>query len=198
MHQEVGFGRHFKGGAKGLHKIVGQFADEPHRVAQQHGLAAGQVEAAGAGIEGGEEAVGDVFIGVGQLVENGALARVGVAHERDHRQPGAQASPPLGVAGAGEGLQIAFELVDAALQTATVDFELSFAGATGADEGPRSTSGSSAGLLGKLCAPAPQSGQTVTEESQLNLGLTLLRAGRLGEDVEDHICLLYTSPSPRD
>ena len=41
-------------------------------------------------------------------------------------------------------------------------------------------------LLGERRALAPEAGQPVAEQGQLDLGLALLAVGVLGEDVEDH------------
>ena len=69
VHQQVGLGDHLEGGLERLHQLVGQLADEADRVGHEHGLAAGQVEPAGGGVERGEEAVLHQHAGVGEAVE---------------------------------------------------------------------------------------------------------------------------------
>ena len=76
-------------------------------------------------------------------------------------------------------------MCDAALDAPAVDLELRLARAAGADAGAARRR-HAAGLLGQLRAPAPQAGQPVAQQRQLDLGLALLAAGVLGEDVEDH------------
>ena len=71
----------------------GQLADEPDGVGEQHLLAAGQVEAAGGGVERGEEAVLDEHAGVGEPVEERRLAGVRVADDRDALGAGRGAAP---------------------------------------------------------------------------------------------------------
>ena len=66
--------------------------------------------------------------------------------------------------------------MDAPLDAPSVHLQLGFARSPGADP---------TGLLAERPAPA-QAGQPVAELSQLHLGLSLLAAGVLGEDVEDH------------
>ena len=80
--------------------------------------------------------------------------------------------------------ELGLELVDAALDAATVDLELGLAGAAGADAGPARRH--AAALLGQRRALAAHAGQPVLEQGQLDLGLALLAVGVLGEDVEDH------------
>ena len=63
MDEQVGVGRHLEGGAEGLDQLVGQLADEADGVGEQHGLAAGQLEPPGGGVEGGEEPVLDEHAG---------------------------------------------------------------------------------------------------------------------------------------
>ena len=64
-----------------LDQLVGQLADEPDGVGEQHGLATGQLEPAGGGVEGGEQPVLDQHAGAAQLVEQRGLAGVGVADD---------------------------------------------------------------------------------------------------------------------
>ncbi len=56
VYQQVGFVDHLEGAAEGLDQLVGQLAHETDGVGHEDGLAAGQGEAAGAGVEGGEQA----------------------------------------------------------------------------------------------------------------------------------------------
>ena len=85
--EQVGLGDHLERALERLDQPVGQLADEADRVGQEHGLAAGQREAAGGGVERGEEPVLDEHAGVGEPVEQRALAGVRVAR-RCSRWPG--------------------------------------------------------------------------------------------------------------
>ena len=51
---------------------------------------------------------------------------------------------------------------------------------------PRRPGADAAGLLAERLAPPAQARQAVAQLGQLDLGLALLGAGVLGEDVEDH------------
>ena len=108
----------------------------------------GSDEAAGGGVERGEQAVLDEHAGVGEPVEQRRLAGVRVADDGDAGQAAAAAALALQLAGAAQVLQVALELGDAAHDAAAVDLELGLARATpGAD---------AAGLVGVGGADAPR------------------------------------------
>ena len=139
----------------------------------------GSCEAAGGGVEGGEQPVLDEHAGVGEPVEQRRLAGVGVADDGDLLAPAAAARLALGVAGgAAMRAQLGLELVDAAHEAAAVDLELGLARDRRVPMPPA--------CWRERRAPAPQPGQPVAELGQLDLGLALLAVGVLGEDVEDH------------
>lgn len=69
--EEIGEDGFFKGGAEGLDEIVWEIADEADGVGEQHVLAVGELEAAGGGVEGGEEFVFGKDFGGGEAVEQG-------------------------------------------------------------------------------------------------------------------------------
>ena len=175
--EQVRLGDHLQGRAKRLHQLVGQLAHEPDRVRQQHRLPAGQRQAPGPRVEGGEQPVLDQHAGVGQPVEQGGLAGVGVADQRHGGQAAAPAGLALQAALLGQAAQVALEAAHAPHQAPAVDLELGLAGAPGAD---------AARLLGQGQTPAPEPRQPVAQLGQLHLGLAFLGAGVLGEDVEDH------------
>ena len=68
-----------------LDQVVGQLGDEPDGVGEGGGPPTGQVEAPGRGVEGREQLVLDQDPGAGEAVEQGRLAGVGVADQRDGR-----------------------------------------------------------------------------------------------------------------
>ena len=137
----------------------------------------GQVELTGPGVKGGEEPVLDEHVGAAHPVEQARLAGVGVADQGDGPLAGAGATLALCATGLVEAPQVGLEAGHAADQTAPVDLEGRLSRTTGADP---------TGLLAERPAPAPQPGQPVAQEGQLDLGPTLGGAGVLGEDVEDH------------
>ncbi len=71
--------------AEGVHHLMGKLADEPDGVGQEV-RAPADAQHARARVKRVEEAVAHPHLRVGEDVEQGALARVGVAGERDARQ----------------------------------------------------------------------------------------------------------------
>ena len=155
----------------------GSLRTKPDGVGHQHGLTAGQGELAGARVEGDEEPVGRRHAGVGQRVEQGRLAGVGVADQRQLPVAAPGPAAPLQRARAIDLAQVGLQAVHAPHQPPAVHLELGLARTPGADP---------TGLLAQAAAPPPQAGQPVAQQGQLDLGLALGTAGVLGEDVEDH------------
>ena len=176
--EQVGLGDDVQGGLERLDQLVGQLPDEADGVADQHGLPAGQRQAAGGRIERGEEAVLDPHVGRREAVEQRGLAGVRVADDGHPGEAGTHAGLPLDLTMPAHVRQLALEAVDAAHDAAAVDLQLRLARAAagGAD---------AAGLLAERPAPAAQPGKVVAELRQLDLGLALGAVGVLGEDVQD-------------
>jgi len=91
VQQGVGFGDLLQRGAEGGHQLGGQLLDEADRVGEEGGVAARQADAAGGGVERGEELVLGQHVGLGDCVEQGGFASVGVADDGDDRDLGAPA-----------------------------------------------------------------------------------------------------------
>ena len=141
--QHVDLGDLFERRPERLDQLVRQAPHEPDGVAEQRDLTARELQATGRGIERREQAVLDEGVGVRQPVQQGRLAGIRVADERDRRELAAPASLALGGPGLGETLQLALELVHASLDAPPVDLELGLARAPGPD---------AAGLLAQLDA----------------------------------------------
>jgi hypothetical protein len=156
---------------------VRQLAHETHRVGEEHDLAAGQRQTSRAGVEGREEPVLHHHAGVGETVEQRRLAGVRVAHERHLALARALAGPALGAARVAQRPQLPLQAGHASQQAPAVDLELRLARSTGAD---------ATGLLREGAPAAAQARQAVAQQGQLDLRLSFLAAGVLGEDVEDH------------
>ena len=86
VQQQIGVDDLFERRAERVDELVRQPAHEPDRVGEQHGLAAGQPQAARRRVERREQLVLDEHARVGEPVEQRRLAGVGVADERDRRQ----------------------------------------------------------------------------------------------------------------
>ena len=174
--QHVGLGQLLQRGLERGHELGRQLADEADRVGQdERGVGRGRHQARGR-IERDEELVGREPIGPGQAIEQGGLARVGVAHEGDHRHvrclaPIAQQAPVHA-----HPLQLVADLLDAVPDDAPVGLDLHLARPPRADP--------AAGALQVLPLPH-EARQQVGELGQLHLELALHGAGPLGEDVED-------------
>ena len=164
-------------GRERLHQLVRQLLDESDGVGQQHRLTARELQPTCRRIERREEAILDEDTSLGQTVEQGRLARVGVPDDDHVAQRRPATCLPLGVAVAGDLDQIGLELVDQAGDTSTVEFELRLT--------RTAASAHATGLLGHRPALAAQARQAVLEQRQLDLCLALLAVGVLGEDVED-------------
>ena len=156
--QQVRLGDHLQGGAERLDQLVRQLAHESDRVRQQHRLPARQGQPPGARVEGGEQPVLHQDAGVGQLVEQRGLAGVGVADERDGRQPAAPAGLALQPALLGEPAQVALEPGHAPDQAPAIDLQLGLARVLGcrcrrpAGTGPGP--GPGGGAAGSAAGPA--------------------------------------------
>ena len=145
--EQVGLGHDLERGLERLDELVGQLADEADGVGEQHRLAAGQVEAAGRGVERGEQAVLDEHAGVGEPVEQRRLAGVGVADDRDtSAQAAARRALALQLARCGASSRSSrLELGDAAHEAPAVDLELRLA-RTDAGADAAAPAGDSVGL----------------------------------------------------
>src|SRR5207248_11287841 len=141
--QHADLGDLFERRPERLDQLVRQAPHEPDGVAEQRDLTARELQATGRGIERREQAVLDEGVGVRQPVQQGRLAGIRVADERDRRELAAPAGLAPGGPGLGETLQLAFELVHASLDAPPVDLELGLARAPGPD---------AAGLLAQLDA----------------------------------------------
>jgi hypothetical protein len=176
VHDQVGQVHRVEGGAERFDQLVGQLAHESHRVGDQHGLTAGELQLTGARVEGHEEPVLGGDAGIGELVEERRLAGVGVPHQRQLAVAAAGAALALHGSGPLHLAQVGLEPVHAPDQPAPVHLELGLSGPAGAD---------ATRLLAER-RPAPaQPGQPVAQDGQLDLCLAFGAAGVLGEDVED-------------
>ena len=161
---------------KGLHQVVGQLADEAHRVRDEHRAGVRDLQGAGGGVQGVEQPVVGGDGRPGELVEQGGLARVGIAHDGHHRHLVLDAPLPLGGPHPADLLQLGLQLGDLPADVPAVALQLGLAGAPGAD----------GALLALQVGPhAQQPGQQVFVLGQLHLEPALPRPGPLGEDVQD-------------
>ena len=157
----------------------GSFWTKPDGVGDEHRLAAGQVEAAGGGVEGGEEPVLHQHPGVGQPVEQGRLAGVGVADDGDGAQAGSGAGPCAGCARCWRcrgGRPRACGCDARGRRRSTSSW---------VSPGPRVPIPGGRRPAASVPCPCRAGVGTGSAAGQLDLGLALLAVGVLGEDVED-------------
>ena len=156
---------------------MGQLADEPDGVGEQHVLVGRQAQAARGGIERGEELVLGERGRAGERVQQRGFAGVGVADDGGERPVVAQASGALRLALAADDIEFLADLLDAFLHAAAVGLELGFAFAAAHAD---------AALLAREMAPvAGQAREQMLELRQLDLELAFPRARTPGEDVEN-------------
>ena len=158
-------------------EVVRQIANETDRVGEQHRAAGEAVETAQRRVEGREQLVGHVDARAGDLVEQRRLARIRVADQGRDRQRIPLPRTPCGVALGFDFFEALLELLHAPGKQAAIEFELGFAGTAQADR--------AAALALKVGPAAHKARRHVLQLGQLDLQLAFVRAGALGEDVED-------------
>jgi hypothetical protein len=185
VQQRVGLGDFLQRGAEGGHQLGGQLLDEADGVGEEGSMAARQADAAGGGVERGEELVLGQHVGLGDRVEQGGFAGVGVADDGDDRDLGPPALGAVLGALAAHFFQFPSELGDALVNPPAVNLELGFAGAAQADAAGAAAAGGTAGLARQVRPLAGEARLAVFILRQLHLQRALAGAGVLGEDVQD-------------
>ena len=123
---------------EGLHQMVGKLPDKADRIRQQNLLAAWQLHPAGGGIQCGEQLIFRQDTGSGQGVQQGRLARVGVAYDGRHRHTLVQALLSRRIPVNLHLLQFPVQSRNAALNQPSVRLQLLLAGTSGADTAAQS------------------------------------------------------------
>jgi len=186
VQQQIGLLHLFERGAEGRDERGGQLLDEAHGIGDEDRGAAGQVYAADGGVEGGEELVGDVDFRTAEGIEQGGLARVGVAHERHGRQTAAPSLMTMPGAMGAHLFQLTLDLGDASADDAAIQFQPRLAGAAEAHTAGRAAR-ASPGLL-RVGAVGPrlrEAGQAIFVLRQFHLQGAFARVGVQGEDVQN-------------
>ncbi len=163
MQQQVGKAGLLQGCAEGVHHLVGELADEAHRVGQEV-WASVDAHHAGGGVERVEEAVAHPHLRAREGVQECALARVRVPGERDARERRALALGAHHRAGALHVLQATAQRGDAVAGEAAVGLDLGL---------PRSPRADPAAEALQVAPQAPHAREVVLELGELHLELSL-------------------------
>jgi hypothetical protein len=129
-------------------------------------------------VEGSKHAGRFKDTGLGESIEEGALAGVRVADEGDYRDRDCLAALPLLMADATHGVELSLDVVDTKVNLATISLELGFARAPGPDASAKLRHGATA---------SGEAGQLVFELCEFDLELPFAGLGVAGEDVEDEL-----------
>jgi hypothetical protein len=178
VQQQVGILQLLERRLEGADEAFGQVADKADGVGDDHLPLERKPQPSGGGVEGGKEQILGKDLALGEGVEQGRLAGIGVADDGDDRHPGADALLATLHAAAGQRLELLLQAADAVAQTAAVGLQLGFARTAAADTAHQARHG------GPL---AEQARQDVLELRQFHLDLAVESMGATGEDVENQL-----------
>ncbi len=187
MDQDVRQDGLLQGGLEGLHQAVGEVPDEAHGVRGQEAAARGVEDAAGRGVQGGEELVLRQGVGVRDRVEEAGLPGVRVAHHRRPGQARPLPAPPLDRALHPDLLEVLLDVPDPCLDLAPVQLQGLFAGSLGAV--------ASALLAHQVLPGMGQPGQGVLELGELHLEARLPGQGPTRENLQDQLAAVVDHPA---
>ena len=180
MHDHVGEPRLLERRLERLDQLVRQLADEADRVRDEEPATVVLVRARRR-VERLEQPLPHPDAGSGERVEQGRLARVRVAGERDRRRGRGLAAGALDAAVALDAREPPPQRGDPVAGEPAVRLDLRLAGAAGADaavDAPRPEPF-------EVGPQAPHAGEVVLQLRELDLELALGRVCVVGEDVED-------------
>src|ERR1700712_2304750 len=176
VQQQVRVARFLERSPKGLDQLVRQRADETHRIGQHDRAKVVELETAQCRVQGCEQLVSRVDVGVGHRIEQRRLAGVCVAHDGDCRDVGTRSTTTGLITLTADLLQTPLDLAQANPQQTTVGFQLGFTRTAQAD---------TTALTFKVSPAANQARTHVLELRQFDLQLAFMSARALGEDVQD-------------
>ena len=181
MEQQVRVLQLLQGGLERLHQLVGELADKAHRIGYHHVQRVADAEQAAGGVQGIKETVVGRDARSGEVVEQGGLARIGIANDSHH---GDLVFPPLLALGApypAHVLQILPQLVNFPVDVPPVRLQLGFAGALGAD----GTLAAGTRLTLQVGPHAGEPGQQILILGQLHLEPALPGLSPLGKNIQN-------------
>ncbi len=177
MDDEVGGDDLLQSRPEGGDELGREIRDEADRVGQDRLVEAGQGDFPHRRVEGGEEQILRHHVGLGKTIEQGGLARIGIADQCDDRPWRALASGAVEGPGAGDLLELLLELRHAVADQPPVGLDLGLAGAAEEAE---------AAALPFEVGPAPdQPARLIVEMSELDLKPAFRRRRPLAENLEN-------------
>jgi hypothetical protein len=177
MQNEVRRQHLFEGGAEGSDEHGRKVGYKAHRVGQNDFAAVRQLDFAHGRVERGEQEVFRHDTAVGELVEQGRFAGVGIAHKGHDRIRDTRSALAMQGTRALDALQLGFDAGNPLLYQTAVDFELRLAGAA---EKPETTS-----LALKMSPGSHEPALLILQVSKLDLQRAFARVGALTENLED-------------
>ena len=156
----------------------GKVADKADGIGEQDLAAGRKLQLPEFGVEGREHAGRFKHAGLGEGVEESALAGVSVADEGDDGDRHCLAALPLLMADAADAVELGLDVVDAKVDLTAIGLKLSFARAAGSDAAAQLRHGATA---------SGEPGQLVFELCEFYLELPFASPGVAGEDVEDQL-----------
>ena len=178
MEKNLGSLHLFEGGAEARNECVGKVADEADGIGEQDLAAGRKLQLPEFGVESSEHAGRFEHAGLGEGIEEGALASVGIADEGDNGDRDCLTALPLLMSDAANGVELGLDLGDAKVDLAAIGLELSFARASGSD---------AAAKLRHSATASGEAGQLIFELREFYLELAFASLGVAGEDVEDEL-----------
>jgi len=124
VQEQVCFGDLLQRGTECSHQQGRKLLDESYGISEQGDIAAAQFDAARGRIEGSEELVSDVDVGIAQLVQQGGFPGVGISNQGNDRDFRALTSGAILLAVGADFLELLFEVVDAPADITAVDLKL--------------------------------------------------------------------------
>jgi hypothetical protein len=178
MEEQVGIAQFFQCRTKGTEEVFGKVANKSDCIGDDDFLIMWEAQAPAGGVEGFKDAIVSGHLALGQRIQQGRLASVGIPDNRDdgYRVPDASRSTLVLVAR--KDHQLSLQVADAISDSAAVSFQLRFPRASRADPASQSR---------QARAVPREAWQQIAKLCEFDLDLSFTAVGSPGEDVEDQL-----------